>query len=77
MDFWEIYEKQHSQLPRKEMMGYRVNEDAIKEAYKCGFKDGYKEAIKDESYSDELYYGERKGRRESDPEVRYMGERRM
>ena len=42
MDFWEILERKHSQLPRKEMMGYRSDNDELEDAYKCGFKEGYK-----------------------------------
>jgi len=77
MDFWEILERKHSQLPRKEIMGYRSDNDELEDAYKCGFKEGYKEAMKEVYSSEESLYGNRMNRRQYDPEVRYMGERRM
>jgi hypothetical protein len=77
MDYWEILERKHSSIPRKEMMGYKIDTDTIEDAYMCGFKEGYKEAMKEIYSSDDSLYGNRINRRHSEPEVRYMGERRM
>lgn len=81
MDYWEILERKHRSTPRRETMGYRIDEtdidDAIEDAYKCGFKEGYKEAMKETYSSGSSLYGNRMSRRNDDPEVKYMGERRM
>lgn len=81
MDYWEILERKHRSTPRREMMGYKVDnssiDDTIEDAYRCGFKEGYKEAMKETYSSESSLYGSRMSHRTDDPEVRYMGERRM